>query len=355
MTSALIAPDLQRSYAVSADWLELVALARLEQFATDADVLQPNELLEDRASPIPEELAVGPAEDRDIVDVTIEPALNAIFEELAHRHTVLGDAYPFDLQLEARRLRLSVAKPTSDVLVEQGRSIYLACLYISAVRGGLIDAAGAGIPQDPVIGNVFQICATIAAAGYMTGDAYWFGHPRPDKTSLLDAIKHLTGLLKQGTAAGQAPLGETKFAKDGGVDVVAWRDHHDGRPAKTILYGQCASGMNWEGKPVGPKVNRLDSYYTLSPSKHWLPAILSPFPLYMDKENAHRLTDEAAIRGFYRQVEAEMGVIIDRLRIVRWAMVALADVQPAVKAAVDRLDDLFTWSRNARDATRFAA
>lgn len=226
---------------------------------------------------------------------------------------------------------------------------------MSAVRSGLLNAKVGKIKVDPVIGNLFQICATIAAAGYVKGDAYWFGHPRPDETSMLEAVATLAGLLKQGKVALQAPLGETRFAKDGGIDVVAWRDHHDGRPAKLILYGQCASGMNWDGKPVGPKVDRMDGYYTDTPSKHWLPALLTPFPLYMDKENGHGLQTEEARKGFYRRNEAEMGVIIDRLRVVRWCIEGLRDPQPSMQVAVDNLGDLFEWGRAAREAARMAA
>ena len=352
MTGILVAPDLQRSFSISSDWIELLALARPEQFATDGDVLQPNDLLEDRAAPTPDDLAVGPSDDPDIIDVAAEPALDAVFEELAYRQSVLGEAYPFNLEIAPRRLLLTVAPPSDNPRIEQGRQIYLACLYISAIRAGILDASAADLVVDPAVGRLFQICATIAAAGYMSGEAYWFGHPRPDETTLLQAISTLAGLLRQGSAASQPPPGETRFAKDGGVDVVAWRDHPDGQPAKLILYGQCASGMNWDGKPVAPKVQRLDSYYTLSPSRHWLPALITPFPLYMDRENAHRIRDEEARGGFYRQIEAEMGIIIDRLRVVRWAMEALNDVQPAVRAAVDRLDEVFAWSEQARDAAR---
>lgn len=354
MTNVLVAPDLQRSYAISADWIEVLALARPRGFATEGDILQPNDILEDRAAPLPEG-AVGPIpDDPDILDPGIERALDAIFDELDTRKQVLGEAYPFDLTIGKRNLKLSVAVSSLDTLVEQGRSIYLACLYMSAVRSGLLNTTAGNIKVDP-IGNLFQICATIAAAGYVKGDAYWFGHPRPDETSMLEAVTTLAGLLKQGKVALKAPLGETRFAKDGGIDVVAWRDHHDGRPAKLILYGQCASGMNWAGKPVGPKVDRMDSYYTDTPSKWWLPALLTPFPLYMDKENGHGLRTEEARRGFYRQNEAEMGIIIDRLRMVRWCVEGLRDPQPSMQVAVDRLGDLFEWSRAASDAARMAA
>ena len=153
----------------------------------------------------------------------------------------------------------------------------------------------------------------------------------------------------------QTPDGETKYAKDGGIDVAAWRSHRDGRPAKLILYGQCASGMNWEGKSIVTKVNRMEGYYTISPSKHWLPALLTPFRLYMDKENSHSLGNEKAIHGFYLRNEAEMGVIIDRLRIVHWCIEGLRNPRPSMKVAVDKLGDLYEWKREAAKATRLQA
>lgn len=355
MKSALVAPDIQRSYAVSADWLELLALARPAQYSTDGDILQPHDFLEDRNAPLPEIAAHAIQEDPDILDSGAEPMLDAVFDELALRSRVLAETYPFCLSISRRSLRLRVAKDIEDAAVSRGRDIYTACLYMSAVRSGLLDARTGRVRGDPTIGNLFQICATIAAAGYVHGDAYWFGHPRPDETRMLEAVSTLASLLKQGTVALRAPLGESIFAKDGGVDVVAWRPHHDGRPAKLILYGQCASGMNWEGKPVAPKVDRMDGYYTEKPSRYWLPALFTPFPLYMDKENSHSLRDEESRHGFYRRNEAEMGVIIDRLRIVLWCVAALRNPQPAMSVAIDKLPDLLAWANEAREASRLAA
>jgi hypothetical protein len=350
----LVAPDIQRSYSISADWIELLALARAEGFATDGDILQPNDILEDRAAPLPEGTAGFIQEDPDILDQGVEPALDLIFDELAFREKVLGPAYPFTLEGGGRSLKLMVLPETEDATLNQGRLVYIACLFMSAARVGLINTKAGGIKTDPVIGNLFQICATIAAAGYVGGDAYWFGHPRPDETPMIEAVKVLSTYLHT-SAKGQAPEGETRFAKDGGIDVVAWRDHLDARPAKLILYGQCASGMNWEGKPVGPKVSRMNAYYINAPSAHWLPALLSPFPLYMDKEYAHDLKTEDARAGFYRQTEAEMGVIIDRLRIVHWCIVGLKDPHPSMSNAINKLDDLFKWSADTHSAVREAA
>lgn len=354
MSGVLVAPDIQRSFSLSADWLEILALARPQQSATDADVATPNDILEDSAAISADVDPDFPMDDPGILDPATEQALDAVFEEIGNRCRVLGAVYPFDLRIDGRTLAISVSPPSDDPIIEQGRAIYVACLYMTGVRGGLIDAKAAQLRADPDIGNAFQICATIAAAGYMSGDAYWFGHPRPDQTPFMEAIRSVASLL-QGTAAPGPPPGETLYAKDGGIDVIAWRDHHDGRPAKLIMYGQCASGMDWVGKPVSGKVHRMDSYYTLAPSKNWIPALLTPFPLYSEKENSHRLKTEEAMHGFYRQNEAEMGVIIDRLRLVRWCVEALRDVQPTVKEAVDKLGDLFAWSRLASDAVRLAA
>jgi hypothetical protein len=354
MSGALVAPDLQRSFSLSADWLEILALARPQRSSTDGDIATPNDILEDRAAIAADSDPASPEDDPDILDSATEQALDAVFEELGSRQRILGPAYPFDLNISKRGLTLSVSSAHEDPLTERARAIYIACLYMTGIRGGLIDAKAAKIKADPDMGNAFQICATIAAAGYMSGDAYWFGHPRPDKTPFMDAIRNVAGWL-QGTPAPKAPAGETLYAKDGGIDVIAWRDHHDGRPAKLIMYGQCASGMDWVGKPVSGKVNRMEAYYTYAPSKHWIPALFTPFPLYSEKENAHNLRSREAMEGFYRTFEAEMGVIIDRFRIVMWSLAALRDVQPSVKIAVDKLDELFAWSQSAADAAKLAA
>jgi hypothetical protein len=72
----------------------------------------------------------------------------------------------------------------------------------------------------------------------------------------------------------------------------------------------------------------------------------------MDKENAHNLWAEGERGGFYRQYEAEMGIIIDRSRIVMWAVEALRNVGPSAKHAADRLAELFAWSDMALGITR---
>jgi hypothetical protein len=74
----------------------------------------------------------------------------------------------------------------------------------------------------------------------------------------------------------------------------------------------------------------------------------------MEKENAHALWSSADKAAFYRQIESEMGVILDRLRIVSWAVEALRRLQPGAKAAARKLPQLFAWCDEALLAARAA-
>ena len=342
MNSFIRPPNLTYSYAVSADWLELLCLLRDSGTSSEDDLVGPDKILDDHAAIVDFD-PTADNEDINIVDPARERALDALFEEIARRQQELGETYPFVANISLRHLRLECADEVDDFILKCGREVYRACLMISACRNGIIDSRSAGIQVDPNAGKLFQICATLAAAGYVCGDAYSFGSPRPDHTPLLKAVELLTCYLKSGQAKHERPIGETKYAKDAGVDIVAWRMHTDQRPAKLIIYGQCASGMNWEGKPVAGKVQRLDGYYVQPPSKHWLPALFLPFPLYMGKENAHELWTETAMKGYYSQIEAEMGLIFDRSRIVTCAVEALRDPQPVVQTEIDRLDVVSEW------------
>lgn len=341
MISELIAPSPRRSFSISADWLELLALIRGSNTATIADLTHTHDLLDDNA--LGSENETGIENDPDIVDEQLEKSLNAVAEELGHRQASLGDLYPFKVEFDERRF-IVTALPDVDDMNKIGRDIYRSCLLISCIRSRLFDPGRVGVIGDPHVGRVFQIAATLAAAGYVSGDAYWFGAPRPDKMPLLDALAGLASAIGVGQARREPPEGETRYAQDAGVDVVAWRDHSDRLPAKIILYGQCASGMNWEGKPVAGKVTRLQRYFSEQLSNFWTPALFTPFPLYMDKEQAHGLWTSSAQRGFYCSLEREMGVIIDRIRVVHWSVRCLESPGPSVRPALDELDSLSEWA-----------
>lgn len=350
MTVNLRAPDTNRSYSIAADWLELLALSRSSGVSSSIDLNGATDILFDPASG---DDSSPLTDDLDILNVQTEAALDAVFEEVGFRVDCLGDRYPFRVSFDERRLKMELVASSGDSAIKLSHDIYETCLLMSCVRFGLLDAQKAGLPVQE-IGTHFQILATVAAAGYVGGDAYLFGHPRPDETSMLDAVKRLSDLLKSGMPVSSRPDGMSAFAKDGGIDVVAWRDHADQRPSKAVLFGQCASGRNWQGKSVNGPAKELRHYFSRFVSEHWLPALFVPFPIYAEKERAHLLATEVDRAAFYLTQESSMGVIIDRLRLVHWACEAWGNLRSSAAEALTDVNAVWNWRDQALTAAKAA-
>ena len=351
MTVNLRAPDSNRSYAVAADWLELLAFSRRSGVSSSIDLNEAAaNILYD---PAMEDDTADVDTDPDILDVGREEALDAAFEEVGFRAECLGDRYPFKVSFENRRLRMQRIEPSADPALGLAHDIYGTCLLMSCIRFGLLDLRNTGVSAE-VIGTHFQVLATAAAAGYVGGDAYLFGHPRPDQISMLDAVLKLSDLLNAGTPVKVRPPGISKFAKDGGIDVVAWRDHADRRPAKAVLFGQCASGKNWPGKSVKGYANEFRHYFDRFVTENWLPALFVPFPIYAEQEQTHGLHTEIDRAAYYLTKESSMGVIIDRLRLVHWASEVWSNPLKATKEALSDINDVWNWRDQALAAARAA-
>lgn len=350
MTVNLNAPDTNRSYAIAADWLELLALSRLSGVSSSVDLNEAADILSDPATE--DDLAFR-SDDLDILNIETEAALDAVFDEVGFRVDCLGAKYPFRVSFEDRRLRMERNTPSADFALNSAHDIYITCLLMSCVRFGLLDAEKAGVSV-AAIGTHFQVLATAAAAGYIGGDAYLFGHPRPDATPMLDAVQKLSELLKAGTPVNSRPVGMSKSAKDGGIDVVAWRDHADQRPSKAVLFGQCASGRNWPGKSVAGYTKEFRHYFSRFVSEHWLPALFVPFPIYAEKERTHELRTETDRAAFYLTQESSMGVIIDRLRLVHWACEVWGNPPSAANEALADINEVWDWRDQALAAARAA-
>jgi hypothetical protein len=350
VTVYLSAPDTNRSYAVAADWLELLALSRVSGIASSVDLSEAADILFDPAAE--EDSGIGDY-DPDIVNHETEAALDSIFDEVGFRADCLGEKYPFQATFTDRRLRLERRSGTTEPTIAVAHDIYLACLLMSCVRFDLLDAKAAGLSEE-VIGIHFQVLATAAAAGYVGGDAYLFGHPRPDQTTILEAAQKLSALVRTGVAVQAHPQGLSRFAKDGGIDLVAWRDHADQRPSKLFLFGQCASGKNWDGKSVVGDVKTFKHYFQPFVSEHWLPALFVPFQIYAEKERAHGLNTDPERSAFYLTQESSMGVIIDRLRLVHWASAVWDQLPAAANEALSDVAAIWDWRDRALAAARAA-
>ena len=162
-------------------------------------------------------------------------------EELAIRSANLGVAYPFELVDTGSTWRL-VYQGQPD---RHDHLFYSCCLLITARRHGLI------MHDVPEMDKVLQVIAYLVAGRIVEGKAYWFGYPRPDQIGkMAEAVKELLRRIGFESPALVPPVWSVGTENDGGIDVVAWRNFGDCLPSRVVVYGQVASGKNWEDKPV---------------------------------------------------------------------------------------------------------
>lgn len=121
-----------------------------------------------------------------------------------------------------------------------------------------------------------------------------------DRSSFIDAINFLCE--KMGEGYGYKAHRDSRLrAKDGKLDLVAWRSFADNRPGKLICFGQCKTGTSWERslhdlQPKGFCVKWMEKSPSVSPVRLFFVADRLPSTNWTD-----------------RSVDA--GIIFDRCRI----------------------------------------
>lgn len=299
-----------------ADWLEYQAVlgATIEvSFATLSNAFD----LESDAAVVPREFGTGDTDelfDNSIADIEREHARSRLFDELEFRARVLGDAYPFALDMRASTLRLD-SLGSAD---EAGRMIYIFCLLTSLFRRGLLQPRKLYKDLEGQIPNCFQICSCVAAGGFTEGEVASFGFPRVTGDDFLPALKKAYVRFGYGSVRDVIPPGFDDSVKDGGIDVIAWRDHPDQWGGKFYVIGQCASGENWKSKSVNEFVKTLHiEWFATQPARFFWPCMFIPFCLYdeiEDDENYH-----AAVKNKHWVAETKFGTVFDRLRLAYYA------------------------------------
>ncbi|QJT10214.1 hypothetical protein [Oceanidesulfovibrio marinus] len=244
-------------------------------------------------------------------DTEREQVLGRIEREIDRRVEALRidsthSAYPFKLEDSALQFELNSTIP--------GQLSYLLCLRLSLAMSNVLDTDQVPAIKNSLERNLFQHCANLAAAGYLGGKTYAFGWPRPDKTGLLDALRALEKEMgSEGVVRHMAPKGAPTRPKDDQVDVVAWIPHHDGPGCALTLWGQVASGLDWEEKPLSTdRIERFRGrWYKEAPCLKPIRAMFVPFSLFddvYDQDPSHYL---AALFDHTR----EYGIIFHRYRI----------------------------------------
>ena len=253
---------------------------------------------------------------------------------------MLRPLYPFRLESSATNWKLSRAADDSDSSVRAGRSFYLFCLLISALRDSRIDNQDEDLTKQAE--RDFEHVAKAAAAGTLRGNAFAFGWPREDGSSFRAALEDV-GKRLGWTPRRDNPLWSKGREKDAGVDVIAWRDFSDRRPGYPLLLGQAASGREWEKKRIEP--SGFLNWFPECRPKNYLPALFTPFPQHHDCGGQKDCGFEDVARAEAWKREQSLGLVLDRLRIVELAVAHLGQSPNGnTRTTVQKLDD---WVRRA--------
>ena len=313
----LLAPTDNDSRSSLADWLELQALFSSRRTSSKGDLLNAFDIADDdRAGRFSHDDDTGEQLDQGILEESKLSLLENVFEELEFRSSCLGDSYPFAIDAK----RLVVRAVFVEDGVNAGQVTYSFCLLATALRERAISGLDELQDTEHEIALLFQVCACLAAGGYFGGAVCSFGFPRQEGNAFLPALQAAYRRFGHGDVKTAIEAGHPAATKDGGIDVIAWRDHPDRLPAKLYSLGQCASGKNWKQKPVASEVAQFHgTWFTTHPSQYWLPALYIPFLIHDELEEPRQESFAVARMRTVAYHERKFGVIFDRLRIAHHA------------------------------------
>lgn len=324
----LSAPPVGSEEWLLVDWLELRAFLSPFNEANLDDVISTIALQAENT-----ETDIAEADRRE------EECQTSLEEEISYRSSALGGAYPFSLSEDGEQLIYTEADDTNMI-----HASYLVCLILSHVtRSDILT-----VPPKPKLvrqarKRLFQIIATLAAAGHAQGGAVSLGWPRESKESIIAVVSRVVQKAQTGNARA-APHGlEPAKAKDGGLDVLAWKTAPDGPPPEIFYYVQAASGHNWQSKSSKSDYEQfLHCYFDARPECNHAFMTICPF----------RLDEKTRT---YQTIEH--GLVSDRTRVPAMVKLALEMVE-AGSNIIDEAQNvgmLTKWLLKYRQLSRASA
>lgn len=255
---------------------------------------------------------------------------DSLVEQFAEREEALGTAYPFSVN---SRGVVTLHRPE-----DWGGYLYLFCLLLSysndiELLNGVWRPSITNTTRD-----LFQVCATVAAAAEVRGHAYSFGWPRPgNNPPFLAKLTAIYQHFGDGKVRSSRLKGVSPFAKDEEIDIIAWRPKRDRAAGTFYLLGQVASGENWMGKAIhgSPIANFHRNWFDPAPASSVSGCIFIP-----------RLIESADPQGTRRDgmdvQTTRYGAIFDRLRVPLMVQegVALSRSPEGSNWVIERIDEL---------------
>lgn len=335
----LAIPDRIAHRTKLADWLELNALASPDGRIGFGTLISAADLsTEEQAQDISEE------------DVWQDDLVLSAQDEINNRLKVVGQDYPF--RVDPKGNYIEVVPEITDA-----GAIYLFCLFLSHATDRSIIPEHLAPAVDNVVRDMFQVCATFAAAGYVSGTAMSFGWPRPEGEAFLAALKVIYAKFGDGQPVDVPRPAAPANVKDEGIDVIAWRPSPDGLPGTHYLLGQVASGHNWTDKSIVSDSEMFHSYwFERQPATRHQDAMFMPFCIEARGHDDTASPQEVLVDHMQRLTK-KYGIIVYRYRLARHAAEGLR-IHERTEHEVQRADELYKiiqWVREYSEILKAAA
>src|SRR5262249_41510474 len=167
--------------------------------------------------------------------------------------------------------------------------------------------------------KLFEEVAGQALNSYLGGSperprVYQFGFPRRLlPTRFHEALDDLCAKMLEGGGSRTRPT--TTRQNDAKLDIAGWIPMPDTRPGKVMLFGQCATGWNWEDKVSEMQAEQWCDHWMLdAPPVKPLRSLFIPHCIPQDwlaiSRYAGIMFDRSRIAAFSRNIEKELGANI---------------------------------------------
>jgi hypothetical protein len=325
-------PPIRSQVSVLLDWFEIAVLATTINRLPLSEIKSQLDLQQDEEP-----------DDWSEKDELLEDLQTKLCAKVLERSKALGQHYPYFVSDDGGYFHFR-----EDMTL--GGTIYLFCLFICQANGSEV-LSGEAIPKlTNEDRDLFQICATLCAAGFCHGPAISFGWPRPDRSGLLPKLRELEGPLVCKVRT-EALAGTGTHVKDDEIDVIAWRQEPDGRIPTLYLLGQAASGRNWESKSIRTAIDHVfhRTWFAAPPATPPIPAIFIPFA--PDEFDGTPVGFDSESSAAEWQKTNKLGSIHTRYRLPRYAADATRLAEIGIKP-IERLDEierLEKWVVERRD------